>query len=325
MRYCKLIISLTLFVFTIWLVPVTTSANFVIDHNDEINVLRRQFAAEGMLQAFLTGPMEKDEVYKKDLASEAGIPGPYDMEKFKLSEEYLYIEPFKFPVINKKRKSWADYIFISNELKEKVKNMKFNSWNDMLNTGFVKKGWARIILYDNKPIGYMLIGFNEDTGEYEIFEFCPIYPALGKAIENINKFLIDKGLNPKVKIFYPGLWRGESLYVVSDDGNWWAVGVKGFEDKIWDFNAIKDALNKRPKEILDDVEEFDRLLREAPEKIKIGGPPYPPLYEVVINKEERRKNTLIALFLLISTGAFVMGISLSKKVKSKPLSSKLES
>ncbi|WPX08430.1 hypothetical protein [Anaerocellum danielii] len=326
MRYWKLIIGIiTPLIFTIWLIPTAVSASFVIDHNDEVNKLRRQFAAEGMLRAFLTGPMEKDESYKKDIATVIGFPGPYDIEKFKLSEEYLYVEPFKFPVINKKRNNWTDYIYISSELKEKVKNLKFESWNDTLKTEFVEKGWARIIFYDNKPVGYMLIKFYEDTGDYKIFEFSPVSPALGEAVENMKKFLTDKGLNSKVKIFYPGFWRGESLYVVSDDGNWWAVGVKGFEDKIRAFNAIKDALNKRPKEILDDVEKFGKLLKEAPEKIKIGGPSYPPLYEVIKNEEERRKNVLIAVFLLIGTGALVIGISLSKKDKFKQLSSNLRS
>jgi len=243
MRYWKLVIGIiTPLIFTIWLIPTAVSASFVIDHNDEVNKLRRQFAAEGMLRAFLTGPMEKSESYKKDIASVIGFQGPYDIEKFKVSEEYLYIEPFNFPVINKNRKNKADYIYISNKLKEKVKNLKFNSWKDTLNTEFVEKGWARVIFYDNKPVGYMLIKFYEDTGDYKIFEFSPVSPELGEAVENMKKFLTDKGLNPRVKIFYPGFWRGESLYVVSDDGNWWAVGVKGFEDKIRDFNVIKDAL-----------------------------------------------------------------------------------
>jgi len=123
MRYWKLIIGIiTPLIFTIWLIPTAVSASFVIDHNDEVNKLRRQFAAEGMLRAFLTGPMEKSESYKKDIASVIGFQGPYDIEKFKVSEEYLYIEPFNFPVINKNRKNKADYIYISNELKEKVKN-----------------------------------------------------------------------------------------------------------------------------------------------------------------------------------------------------------
>ena len=73
-------------IFTIWLIPTAVSASFVIDHNDEVNKLKRQFAAEGMLRAFLTGPMEKGESYKKDIASVIGFQGPYDIEKFKLSE-----------------------------------------------------------------------------------------------------------------------------------------------------------------------------------------------------------------------------------------------
>lgn len=324
MRYWKLIIGIiTPLIFTIWLIPTAVSVSFVIDHNDEVNKLRRQFAAEGMLRAFLTGPMEKDESYKKDIASVIDFQGPYDIEKFKVSEEYLYIEPFNFPVINKNRKNKGDYIYISNELKEKVKNLKFNSWNDTLNTEFVEKGWARIIFYDSKPVGYMLIKFYEDTGDYKIFEFSPVSPELGEAVENMKKFLTDKGLNPRVKIFYPGFWRGESLYVVSDDGNWWAAGVKGFEDKIRDFNVIKDALNKRPKEILDEVENYGKLLKEAPEKIEYGGPPYPPLYEVIKNEEERRKNVLIAIFLLIGTGVLVLSILLAKKNKFKQLCNQL--
>lgn len=35
------------------------------------------------------------------------------------------------------------------------------------------------------------------------------------------------------------------LYVVLGDGNWWCVGVKGYENYIWDFGIIKDVLNEK--------------------------------------------------------------------------------
>ncbi len=298
------------FAMTFLLLFITTfssaRAGFSVKHNDEINVLRRQVLAESWLKLDVSCFVkngEKDSPTLQSLNEITNINGPYDIEKFKLSKEYEYCRVFHIPTEVKIAENGRPYHVIRDEVKEKVKNLRFNSWKDVFNTEFVDNGWARIVYYDNIPVGYLLIEWNDETNDYIVNLGVFGDDSLGRAVNNLEKYLTQRGIKSDVKIVNI---EEMNLYAVSGDGNWWCAGVKGYENHIWDFDIIKDTLNKIPAQILNAIEERSRLIREAPEKMMIGGEdPSNTLYFAAARRE-RAKNTMIAIFLLLLTAIIVI-------------------
>ncbi|ADQ05412.1 hypothetical protein Calow_1883 [Caldicellulosiruptor owensensis OL] len=305
--------SILIIVYLLSTLPAYTFAktNLSINHDEEIYVFKRQLEAETYLNAMLMN-LDKDELLKEEIASATGFEGSYIPENFKLSEEYLYFRLFQFPAESKLSDKGSKYYVFKDDIKEKIKNLKFESLDDALNTDFVQKGWARVILYKEKPIGYLLISWDSEKYNYSIFYSIIGSSGLGEAIENMKKFLSDKGLKPKVKIV--DILDMGTLYVVSDDGNWWCTDAKGYEKQIWNFKDIKDALNKRPREILESLIKLSNMLKESPDKVPLGGNLCKPLYEIVAERE-KKKNATIAILLAALATVFVVGVKLRAKYK----------
>ena len=283
-----------------------TGASYSIEHNDEINILRRQYLAESWLKLYISTLIKnyiKDSPTLQSLNEITNINGAYDIEKFKLSKEYEYYRVFHIPTEVKIAKNGRPYHIVRDEVKEKVKNLRFNSWKDVFNTEFVDNGWARIVYYDNLPVGYLLIEWDRKMNNYIVNTGVFGDDSLGNAVENLEKYLTQRGVKSDVKIVNI---EEMTLYAVSGDGNWWCAGAKGYENHIWDFGIIKDALNKKPIQILNAIEKRSRLMREAHEKIMIGGEdPSKTLYFAAA-KKEKTQNAMIAIYLLILTAVVVI-------------------
>uniref|UniRef100_A0A7C5Z5N0 Uncharacterized protein n=1 Tax=Caldicellulosiruptor owensensis TaxID=55205 RepID=A0A7C5Z5N0_9FIRM len=283
-----------------------TGASYSIEHNDEINILRRQYLAESWLKLYISTLIKnctKDSPTLQSLNEITNINGSYNIEKFKLSKEYEYYRVFHIPAEVKIAENGRPYHIIRDEVKNKIKNLKFDSWRDVLNTEFVDKGWARIVYYDNVPVGYLIIEWDDKSNDYIVNTGVFGDNLLGSAVKNLEKYLEERSLKSDVKIVNV---EEITLYAVSGDGNWWCAGAKGYENHIWDFDIIKDALNKKPMQILKAIEERSRLMREAPEKIKVGGEdPSKTLYFAAA-KKERTQNTIIAIILIILTAIIIV-------------------
>ncbi|ADQ41321.1 hypothetical protein Calkr_1837 [Caldicellulosiruptor acetigenus I77R1B] len=278
--------------------------NLSNEHNSEVNILQRQCLANSWLNLYINNlTINKDSTALQSLNKITNINGSYDTEKFKLSKEYEYYRVFHIPTEVKIAENGRPYHIVRDEVKDKIKNLRFNSWRDVLNTEFVDKGWARIVYYDNIPVGYLLIEWDSKMNNYIVNTGVFGDDSLGNAVENLERYLAQRGMKSDVKIVNIEEMR---LYAVSGDGNWWCAGAKGYENHIWDFGIIKDALNEKPMQILKTIEETSRLMREAPEKIMMGGEdPSKTLYFAAA-KKERTQNAMIAIFLLILTAIIVI-------------------
>jgi len=315
MRRCNLFLMILVLIIACLLgMPILVFANSdsTINHDDEIMKLKRQFLAESHLNALLE-LLNRDSSFKVQLDNLTGNKGSYDLKKFKLSEEYEVYRLFVFPLESKLASNGHTRIlYVKEGFKNEIKNLKFRTFKDALNTEFVEKRWARIIFYDGKPVGYMLIDWDKNYNDYIISESTMGYSGLGEAIIFMKEFLRSKGQHPNVKIV-DALER--SLYVVSEDGNWWCADATDssnpqmYRKKIWSFDEIIDGLNNRPKEILNFLDE----MQKDPDNIKIGGSPYKPLYETASEKKEKIKNVLVATLLLSITAIFVAGVNLFSK------------
>jgi hypothetical protein len=174
--------------------------------------------------------------------------------------------------------------------------------------------WVKIIYYDDKPVGHIVIGWDESYNCYGVTIFVLGEKGLGEAIVYMKDFLKKGGKSLNVKIIDV---HERSLYVVSEDGNWWCTDAADssnpqmYSKKIWSFEEIKDGLNNRPKEILN---YFDEMQKD-PEHIPLGGSLYKPLYEIATEKKEKIKNVLVATLLLLITAIFVTGVNLFSKYK----------
>lgn len=279
-------------------------ANLYNEQNSEVNILERQRLANSWLNLYINDlTINKDSTALQSLNKITNINGSYDTEKFKLSKEYEYYRVFHIPTEVKIAENGRPYHIVRDEVKDKIKNLRFNSWRDVLNTEFVDKGWARIVYYDNIPVGYLLIEWDNKMNNYIVNTGVFGDDSLGNAVENLERYLAQRGMKSDVKIVNI---EEMTLYTVSGDGNWWCAGAKGYENHIWDFGIIKDALNEKPMQILKNIEERSRLMREAPEKIMIGGEdPSETLYFAAA-KKERTQNAMIAIFLLILTAIIVI-------------------
>ncbi|ADQ03932.1 hypothetical protein Calow_0341 [Caldicellulosiruptor owensensis OL] len=282
-----------------------TGASYSIEHNDEINILRRQYLAESWLKLYISTLIKnyiKDSPTLQSLNEITNINGPYNIEKFKLSKEYEYYRVFHIPTEVKIAENGRPYHIVRDEVKNKIKNLKFDSWRDVFNTEFVDNGWARIVYYDNVPVGYLIVEWDDKSNDYMVNTGVFGDNLLGRAVKNLEKYLEERSLKSDVKIVNV---EEITLYAVSGDGNWWCAGAKGYENHIWDFGIIKDALNEKPMQILKAIEERSRLMREAPEKMKMGGEaPSKTLYFAA--KKERTQNTIIAIILIILTAIIIV-------------------
>lgn len=255
---------LILVVIFLFALPLLAFANTdsTINHEEEIFKLKRQLTAEHYLK-ILTELINKKEAFKEQLSSVTGFKGPYEPEKFKLSDEYVVYRLFVFPFKPESTSNSRTIYQLESSIKERIKSLKFETLDDALKTEFVQKKWARIIFYDGKAVGYMLIDWDKNYNNYIISESTMGYNRLGEAIKYMKEFLKSKGQTPNVKIV-DALER--SLYVVSEDGNWWCTDAADssnpemYRKQIWNFKDIKDALNNRPKEFLNYVEELNMLM-----------------------------------------------------------------
>ncbi|WAM35853.1 hypothetical protein [Caldicellulosiruptor acetigenus] len=305
MKKDKVFLSLVIVFLLLYISTFTCiGTNLSNEHNSEINILQRQCLANSWLNLYINNlTINKDSTALQSLNKITNINGSYDTEKFKLSKEYEYYRVFHIPTEVKIAENGRPYHIVRDEVKDKIKNLRFNSWRDVLNTEFVDKGWARIVYYDNIPVGYLLIEWDSKMNNYIVNTGVFGDDSLGNAVENLERYLARRGMKSDVKIVNIEEMR---LYAVSGDGNWWCAGAKGYENHIWDFGIIKDALNEKPMQILKAIEERSRLMREAPEKIMMGGEdPSKTLYFAAA-KKERTQNAMIAIFLLILTAIVVI-------------------
>ncbi|BCS80436.1 hypothetical protein [Anaerocellum diazotrophicum] len=314
-----LIIILAIMLIQLFGIPILAYEKFdsIINHNEEIMKLRRELTAESHLNALLELLNRDNSFIKKQLDEITGNKVSYDFKKFKISDEYEVYRLFEFPYKSKLASNGYTRIFYFEEdIRKKIENLEFSSFSDLLKKGFVKKEWARIIYYDDKPVGYMLIGWDNNNYSYVISYSTMGYSGLGEAIIFMREFLRSKGQPQNVKIVDA---QEKSLYVASEDGNWWCTDAADssnpeiYRKKIWHFDEIKDGLNNRPKEILN---YFDEMQKD-PDNIKMGGSPYKPLFETATEKKEKIKNVLVATLLLSITAIFVAGVNLLSKYKKR--------
>ncbi|AZT89732.1 hypothetical protein ELD05_03175 [Caldicellulosiruptor changbaiensis] len=296
-------------------VLVFANSNSIINHNEEVMKLRRQLAAEHHLNALLE-LLNRDSSFKMKLDELTGNKGSYDFKKFKLSDEYELYKLFVFPLESKLASNGhTKILYLKEGFKNKIENLKLETFEDALNTEFVHNMWARIIFYDGKPVGYMLIDWDKNYNDYIISESTMGYSGLGEAIIFMKEFLRSKGQHPNVKIV-DALER--SLYVVSEDGNWWCTDAADssnpqmYRKQIWSFKEIKEGLNNRPKEILKLLED----MQKDPHNVLLGGSSYKPLYETAI-EIKKMKNILIAILMLFITVVFIVVVNLTSKIQKR--------
>ncbi len=298
-------------------VSVFANSNSIINHNEEVMKLKRQLAAEHHLNALLE-LLNRDSSFKMKLDELTGNKGSYDLKKFKLSDEYELYRLFVFPLESKLASNGHTRIlYLKEGFKNKIENLKLETFEDALNPEFVHNMWARIIYYDGKPVGYMLVDWDESCNDYIISESTMGYSGLGEAIIFMKEFLRSKGQQPNVKIVDA---REKSLYVVSEDGNWWCTDAADssnpqmYRKQIWSFKEIKEGLKNRPKEMLKLLEN----IQKDPENVPLGGSSYKPLYETA-NEIKKRENILIAILMLFITAVFIVVVNLTSKIRKRSI------
>lgn len=118
-----------------------------------------------------------------------GNKGSYDLKKFQLSDEYELYRLFVFPLESKLASNGHTRIlYLKEGFKNKIENLKLETFEDALNPEFVHNMWARIIYYDGKPVGYMLVDWDESCNDYIISESTMGYSGLGEAIIFMKEF-----------------------------------------------------------------------------------------------------------------------------------------
>ncbi|ACM60280.1 hypothetical protein B0S90_1473 [Caldicellulosiruptor bescii] len=284
-----------------------------INHDEEIMKSQRQVSAEYTLNIICDIVNSKDSnSFKKELEKLTGKKAPYERTRFKLSEEYELYRPFVFPY-KKILTERGTSIYFEENAKDKMKNFRIDTFQDLINNQFVDKKWLRIVYYEDKPVGYIQINWYDDIGSYDSSEWSIGNYHLFNAIETMKDFLKYKKENTNVKILS---FDGLAKYIVSEDGNWWCTDGEGtinpakYKNMIWSFEEIKNNLNNRPKEMLNYFETY-KYVSEMP----LGGLPFKPLYESVYERRNKIKNMLIAIILLLATAMTVAGIKLVSRIK----------
>lgn len=118
------------------------------------------------------------------------INGLYDIEKFKLSKEYEYYRVFYILIEVKIVENGCLYYIVRDEVKDKIKNLRFNFWRDVFNIEFVDKGWVRIVYYDNIFVGYFFIEWDSKMNNYIVNIGVFGDDLLGNVVENLERYLV---------------------------------------------------------------------------------------------------------------------------------------